>query len=90
MKLFKMTIRSASGLEFTYNHVARISYASPRHIDFVSVDDIHTRVWSDNLTSLFYEIAMEEEDQVDESEEDLDRKLKLRKNSVYGSEVYDD
>lgn len=62
MNLFKLTIRTASGFEFNYKHVARINYASPRHIDFVSFDMTHTRFWSDELTSLIYEITMEDED----------------------------
>ena len=61
-KLFKLKIRTASGLEYTYQHVACIRYASPRHIDFVSFDMIHTRIWSDNVSSLFYDITMEEEE----------------------------
>ncbi len=62
MKLFKMKIRTASGFVYTYEHVASIRYASPRHIDFVSFDMIHTRIWSDNMSSLFFEITMEEEE----------------------------
>ena len=61
-KLFKLTIRTASGFEYTYQHVASIRYASPRHIDFVSFDMIHTRIWSDDVTSLFYDITMEVEE----------------------------
>ena len=61
----KVTVKTTSGHEFTYKNIQYIAFASPIHIDLVCNTELHFRnfrIWSDNVTGLFTEIIMEEED----------------------------
>ena len=62
----KVIIKTSGGFEFTYKKILHLVYASPKHIDLVKGDPEeflnHIRIWSDNVTGLYKEIIMEEED----------------------------
>lgn len=64
----KVIIKTSGGFELTYKKILHLAYASPRHIDLVKKDFNHIRIWSDNVTGLYKEIIMEDEE--NDSKED--------------------
>ena len=61
----KVTVKTTSGLEFTFKNILLIEFASPRYVDLVCNTERHFkhhRIWSDNVAGLFTEIIMEEDE----------------------------
>lgn len=68
----KVIVKTGAGFEFSYNKILFITYASPKHIELVKSGHVefysHIRIWADNVSGLFKEIIMEDEE--NDSKED--------------------